>query len=138
MRIQQTTNNAWFGRKPAFGLHVGAALTFAGLMVLVGMVPTDSGRTEIIYQSFGVLAVLRVTEYLFNPYVGILPLFQLPAWGVIALFSVMSVLYALAFTLPICFFSRTHRHWLLAVQFFAFALHASFARLVVAPYWIHQ
>ena len=138
MRTEHITRNEWFRRRPAFGLHVVAAVTFAGLMILIGMIPTDSGQTAIIYQSYGSLAVVQVTEYLFNPHLGILPLFQLPAWAGIVLFSAMAFFYALTFTLPLYFFFRSRRYWLLVGEIFALTLHALFARFVVAPYWIHQ
>ena len=138
MKAERTTHNEWFRRKSAFGLHVVAALTFAGLMILIGMIPTDSAQTAVIYQSYGSLAVVQVTEYLFNPHLGILPLFQLPARARIVLFAVMAFFYALTFTFPLYFFFRSRRYCLLVGEIFALTLHALFARFVVAPDWIHQ
>jgi hypothetical protein len=64
----------------------------------------------------------------------------LPEWSWLAYGPaiLIAALYCFLVTLPLYFYFRTRRRWLLVVQLFALALHSAFAVFVVAPFWISQ
>ncbi len=134
---KQSTDHGWFSRRSAFRLYVLSALVFAGVMALIGMIPVDSERTAIICRSFGSLAILQVTRYIFNLYREIFPHFPLAIWTGGGLFCTVAVFYALIFTLPLYFFFRSRSHCLLAAEVLALAIHMFFACFIVAPFWFH-
>jgi hypothetical protein len=128
-----------YGRRVSFGLYIAAAFAFAGIMLLIGAIPQGGGGTAIRYQSFGQLAVALVFVFLFREG-GFLGRFPLPDWPWLAYapFVLLAACYCLLVTMPLYFYLRTRRAWLLFVQMFTLALHAAFAVFVVAPFWIHQ
>src|SRR4051812_36100337 len=128
-----------FGRPASFGLYIAVALTFAGLMLLIGAIPRGGGGTAIRYESFGSLAVALVFVFLFREG-GFLGIFPLPEWPWLAHgpFVLVATFYCLLVTSPLYFYFRTRRPWLLVAQVVALAAHSAFAVFVVAPFWIHQ
>jgi hypothetical protein len=86
--------------------------------------------------SLGVYAVAYVGGYLFAPLQAPLAAVALPEWVGYAMTGSVAALYALLVMLPLYFYFRTRRPWLLALQAIALASHVAFALLVVAPFWI--
>lgn len=124
-------------RRASLGLYILAAITFAGLVFVIGLIPGyEGGARAIRYQSFGYYSLALITIYLFDPgrpLAGIL----LPS-SPYAAPTVVAVVYSLLVVLPLYFYFRTRRPWLLTLQFAFLCAHAAFALLVVAPFWIHQ
>jgi hypothetical protein len=124
-------------RPVSLGLYILAAITFAGLVFLIGLIPGyEGGGRAIRYQSFGYYSLALITIYLFDPgrpLAGILP----PSSPYLAA-TVVAVLYSHLVVLPLYFYFRTRRPWLLTLQFAFLCAHAAFALLVAAPFWTHQ
>lgn len=123
-------------RGVSLALYVATAVGFAALMILLGMLPTDSIRASIQLNSLGSLTIVHVAHYIFAPFQGPLASLQLPEWAGYALSGLVAALYSLIITLPSYFYFRTGQPWLLAIQAFSLASHIAFALLVVAPFWI--
>jgi hypothetical protein len=128
-----------FGRLASFGCYIAATLAFAGLMLLIGAIPKGGGGTAIRYESFGTLAVVLVFSFLFREdrFPGIFPLPE-GSWLAFGPLIVVATLYCFLVTLPLYFYFRTRRSWLLLAQVVTLAAHSAFAVFVVAPFWIGQ
>jgi len=128
-----------FGRGSAFGFYILAAIAFAFCMFLISLIPgIEGGGRAIRYQSFGPLCVAFIGLYLFESNDALLHNFHLPDWSGIGVFILVGAFYSLLIVLPLYFYFRTRRSWLLAVQAFALAAHTAFALRVVARFWISQ
>ena len=126
-----------FGRPQAFAFYVGAALAFALCMFLISLIPGyEGGGRAIRYQSFGPLCVALIGLYLFDANGGLLRHVPLPEWSGYAVFVLIAALYSLLIVLPLYFYFRRRRAWLLGVQALALIAHAVFALRVVARFWI--
>ena len=123
----------------SFCLYVLTAIAFATTMFLIGLIPgNEGGGRAIRYQSFGFYSLFLIIIFLFDagrPLSGLY--YLLPSTPYAAPFFV-GVLYSLLIVLPIYFYLRTRRSWLLALQLVFLCAHAAFALFVVAPFWIHQ
>ena len=107
-------------------------------MFAIGLVPGyEGGGRAIRYQSFGIYSVALITIYLFDPG---RPFSAIP-WPSSLPYAppvIVAVLYSLLVVLPIYFYFRKRRPWLLALQSVFLAGHGAFALYVVAPFWIGQ
>ena len=110
------------------------ALVLAAVFIAIGFVPTDSGSQSILYGSFGGRGLAFIVFTVFAP---LGPLHLPPAFWY-ALYVIVALGYLLLLTLPAYFFFRHRRSWLIALQFFAIAIHAVFAIFVVSSWWHHM
>jgi hypothetical protein len=132
-----TASPANCGRGKSFVLYVAAAVVFALCMYLISIIPGyEGGGRAIHYQSFGPLCVATIGLYLLDSNGGLLRHVPLPDWFGYGAFILIAALYSLLIVLPIYFYFRTHRTWLLGIQTLALIGHAVFALRVVAQFWI--
>jgi hypothetical protein len=128
-----------FGRGKSFGLYLGVAALFALCMFLISLIPGyEGGGRAIRYQSFGPLCLDFVCLHLFDSNGGLLRHFPIPEWSSYTVSVLVGVLYSLLIVMPLYFYFRTRRAWLLGVQALTLAGHAAFALCVVARFWIHM
>ena len=126
-----------FRRGKSFVLYLAAAVVFALCMFLISIIPGyEGGGRAIRYQAFGPLCVVTIGLYLFDSNGGLLRHVPLPEWSGYGAFIVIAVLYSLLIVLPLYFYFRTRRTWLLGIQTLALIGHGVFASRVVARFWI--